>query len=161
MFCPGLNPKNLIELDEFNQEFFDEIDKIENRISQGDDFETILKNINTEITEVKEFIPTSVKKENEDEIVLKYDKDYPHYFNKIRFNEESLIEEDPREIKIKRDGFNNKKELILTKIIIARKSGTTLFESDLFSKMAEERTKQIKVSDVDTESTFKVSLFDK
>ena len=35
-------------------------------------------------------------KENEDEIVLKYDKDYPHYFNKIRFNEESLIEEDPR-----------------------------------------------------------------
>jgi len=105
-------------------------------------------------------------KENEDEIALKYDKDYPHYFNKIRFNkirfnEESLIEEDPREIKIKRDGFNNKNEFILTKIIRARKSGTTLFESDLFSKMAEERTKQIKVGDLDTESTFKVSLFDK
>jgi hypothetical protein len=66
-----LNPNNLIELNEFNQEFFDEIDKIENRISQGDDFETILKNINAEITEVKEFIPTSVKKENEDEIYSK------------------------------------------------------------------------------------------
>ena len=29
-----LNPKNLIGLEEFNQDFFDEIDKIENRISQ-------------------------------------------------------------------------------------------------------------------------------
>ena len=66
-----LNPNNLIELNEFNQEFFDEIDKIENRISQGDDFETILKNINAEITEVNEFIPTTVKKENEDEIYSK------------------------------------------------------------------------------------------
>ena len=100
-------------------------------------------------------------KENEDEIVLKFYKDYPLYFNKIRFNEESIFEENPREIKIKRDGFKNKKELILTKIIRARKSGTILFENDLFSKMAEERTKQIKVSDLETESTFKVSLFDK
>ena len=33
-----LNPKNLIGLEEFNQEFFDEIDKIENKISQGDHF---------------------------------------------------------------------------------------------------------------------------
>ena len=33
-----LNPKNLIGLEEFNQEFFDEIDKIENKISQGENF---------------------------------------------------------------------------------------------------------------------------
>ena len=33
-----LNPKILIGLDEFNQDFFDEIDKIENRISNGDEF---------------------------------------------------------------------------------------------------------------------------
>src|SRR5210317_85966 len=33
-----LNPKILIGLEEFNQDFFDEIDKIENRISNGDNF---------------------------------------------------------------------------------------------------------------------------
>ena len=30
-----LNPKNLIGIEEFNQDFFDEIDEIENKISQG------------------------------------------------------------------------------------------------------------------------------
>ena len=33
-----LNPKNLIGIEEFNQEFFDEIDAIENKISQGESF---------------------------------------------------------------------------------------------------------------------------
>ena len=40
-----LNPKNLIGIDEFNQDFFDEIDEIENKISQGTSFENILENI--------------------------------------------------------------------------------------------------------------------
>ena len=66
-----LNPKNLIGLEEFNQEFFDEIDKIENKISQGDTFDNILKNINVNITEVKEYTPTSTKKINEDRIYSK------------------------------------------------------------------------------------------
>ena len=66
-----LNPKNLIGLEEFNQEYFDEIDKIENRISQGDVFESIVENINAKIIEVKEFTPTSTKKINEDSIYSK------------------------------------------------------------------------------------------
>ena len=70
-----LNPKNLINLGEFNQEFFDEIDKIENRISQGDTFDNILKNINVNITEVKEYTPTSIKKINEDRIYSKRTSD--------------------------------------------------------------------------------------
>ena len=66
-----LNPKNLIGIEEFNQEFFDEIDKIEDKISQGDTFENILKNINVNIAEVKEYTPTSTKKINEDKIYSK------------------------------------------------------------------------------------------
>ncbi len=54
-----LNPKNLIGVDEFNQEFFDEIDKIENRISEGNNFETVLENIKVEIKEIIEYAPTS------------------------------------------------------------------------------------------------------
>ena len=54
-----LNPKNLIGIEEFNQEFFDEVDKIENQISEGTDFETILENINVEVNEIIEYTPTS------------------------------------------------------------------------------------------------------
>ena len=54
-----LNPKNLIGIEEFNQEFFDMVDKIENQISEGADFENILENINVEVKEIIEYAPTS------------------------------------------------------------------------------------------------------
>ena len=66
-----LNPKNLIGLEEFNQEFFDEIDKIENKISQGDTFDTILENINVDIKEVNKFVASSAMESNEDIIYSK------------------------------------------------------------------------------------------
>ena len=52
----------MIGLEEFNQEFFDEIDKIENKISQGDTFESIIENIKVDVLEIKEFTPSSIKK---------------------------------------------------------------------------------------------------
>ena len=66
-----LNPKNLIGLEEFNQQFFDEIDKIENKISQGNSFESIIENLNVNVKEIKEFTPTTTKKINEDNIYSK------------------------------------------------------------------------------------------
>ncbi len=66
-----LNPKNLIGIEEFNQEFFDEIDSIENKISQGSTFENILEEINVDIIEVYEFAPSSSKQINEDLIYSK------------------------------------------------------------------------------------------
>ena len=66
-----LNPKNLIGLEEFNQDFFDEIDKIENKISQGDTFETIVENIKADIIEISKYTTSSTKKINEDRIYSK------------------------------------------------------------------------------------------
>ncbi len=66
-----LNPKNLIGIGEFNQDFFDEIDTIENKISQGSTFDTILEDINVDIIEVNEFAPSSSKQINEDLIYSK------------------------------------------------------------------------------------------
>ena len=54
-----LNPKNLIGVEEFNQEFFDEIDKIENQISEGADFGTILGSIKVNVNEIIEYAPSS------------------------------------------------------------------------------------------------------
>ena len=66
-----LNPKNLIGLEEFNQEFFDKIDDIENKISQGDTFQSIIEELKVNIIEVKEYTPSSTKKINEDIIYSK------------------------------------------------------------------------------------------
>ena len=66
-----LNPKILIGLEEFNQDFFDEIDKIENKISNGNDFQSIVQNIKANIIEIKEFTQSSTKKINEDMIYSK------------------------------------------------------------------------------------------
>ena len=66
-----LNPKNLIGIEEFNQDFFDEIDSIENKISQGSTFDTILEDINVDIIEINEFAPSSGKQINEDLIYSK------------------------------------------------------------------------------------------
>ena len=66
-----LNPKILIGLEEFNQDFFDEIDKIENKISNGDNFQSIIQNIKTDIKKINKFNPSSTKKINEDLIYSK------------------------------------------------------------------------------------------
>ena len=66
-----LNPKNLIGIEEFNQEFFDKIDSIENKISQGITFDTILEDINVDIVKVNGFAPSSSKQINEDLIYSK------------------------------------------------------------------------------------------
>ncbi len=54
-----LNPKNLIGVEEFNQEFFDGIDNIENQISEGAEFENILENIEAKVHERVQYVPTS------------------------------------------------------------------------------------------------------
>ena len=53
-----LNPKNLIGIDEFNQDFFDLIDKIENKISNGNSFKSILKDLDLNPQSVNNYIPS-------------------------------------------------------------------------------------------------------
>jgi peptidyl-prolyl cis-trans isomerase D len=67
----SLNPKNLIGLDEFNQEFFNKIDNIENKISQGDTFQSIIENLKISVTEIEKYTPSVIKKNNEDKIYSK------------------------------------------------------------------------------------------
>ncbi len=66
-----INPKNLIGVEEFNQEFFDEIDKIENNISLGNTFNSLIENLDIDIIEVNEFSPDGDEKQNESLIFSK------------------------------------------------------------------------------------------
>ena len=60
-----LNPKNLIGVEEFNQEFFDRIDKIENQISEGADFDAILESIKVNVNKIIEYAPNSEAQSSE------------------------------------------------------------------------------------------------
>ena len=66
-----LNPKNLIGIDEFNQDFFNEIDEIENKISQSESFNSIIKNINVDVIDISEFVPNENTSTNEELIYSK------------------------------------------------------------------------------------------
>ena len=66
-----LNPKNLIGIDEFNQDFFNEIDDIENKISQGEKFNSIIENINVDVIDINEFVPNAKTNSNEELIYSK------------------------------------------------------------------------------------------
>ena len=54
-----LNPKNLIGINEFNQDFFNQIDNIENKISEGNNFKSIIENLEIIPVSVNNYKPTS------------------------------------------------------------------------------------------------------
>ena len=63
-----LTPKNLIGLDEFNQTFFDAIDKIDNKISKNIGFNTIINELNIKPIIKKDFINLDNKETIENKI---------------------------------------------------------------------------------------------
>ena len=53
-----LNPQNLIGINEFNQDFFNQIDNIENKISNGDTFKNIVKGFDINPKLITNYIPS-------------------------------------------------------------------------------------------------------
>jgi peptidyl-prolyl cis-trans isomerase D len=51
----SINPQNLIGIDEYNQEFFDKIDQIENSILNGVEFDSIISELNINTTKVEDY----------------------------------------------------------------------------------------------------------
>ena len=66
-----LNPKALIGVEEFNQEFFDKIDIIENQISQGKTFNSLIENLDVDVVKVNQFSPDTNEQQNENLIYSK------------------------------------------------------------------------------------------
>jgi peptidyl-prolyl cis-trans isomerase D len=50
-----INPQNLIGINEYNQEFFDKIDQIENSILNGVEFDSIISELNINTTKVEDY----------------------------------------------------------------------------------------------------------
>ena len=51
----SINPRNLIGINEYNQEFFDKIDQIENSILNGVEFNSIISELNINTTKIEDY----------------------------------------------------------------------------------------------------------
>ena len=63
-----ITPKNLIGVNEFNQNFFDKIDDIENKIAKNVDYDLIVKDLNIKINQQKKYINIDNKETIENKI---------------------------------------------------------------------------------------------
>ena len=97
-----INPLNLIGVDEFNQEFFDKIDEIENNILNGKNFNEIIKKFNLKINEINDYRYSN----DSDEIIKNIFKLKNNNFD-IFENNESFIIYNIESIKKKNPDINN------------------------------------------------------
>ena len=159
-----LNPKILIGLEEFNQDFFDEIDKIENKISNGNDFQSIIQNIKANIIEVKEFTPSSTKKINEDMIYSKRSSSIDLIENGDNFLLYSITNKYDRGPDL--DDQNTKdeiQELVYQKgkfdlnRKVLEKIQKKEFDSNKFTKMAANDLMNISLNSINDSNTFEIN----
>jgi peptidyl-prolyl cis-trans isomerase D len=64
----NISPKNLIGIEEFNQEFFDKIDDIENQISKNINFKIIVQSLNLSPTSITSYINLDNEKTTKNKI---------------------------------------------------------------------------------------------
>ncbi len=159
-----LNPKNLIGLEEFNQDFFNEIDEIENKISRGDTFEKILENINSNIIEINKFIPSSTKKNNEDIIYSKRSSKIDIIEDGDNFLLFSIIDKynlgpDLNDETIKDEMLDlvfQKEKFELNKRVL-EKIQKKEFNNDKFNEYAGENLKKSSINSINDDSTFEAN----
>jgi len=70
-----LTPQNLVETDEYNELFFEKIDEIENKISNGVKFKDIISKLKIQLTIKTNYISNSKNDETEEKIYQKRNED--------------------------------------------------------------------------------------
>ena len=80
-----INPQILIGINEFNQEFFDKVDQIENNIINGDDFDTIISEFNLSSISINDYKYSSESNEIEKKIYEVKNNDFDIFENKDDF----------------------------------------------------------------------------
>jgi len=105
-----LNPKNLLGMEEFNEAFFDKIDKIEIDISNEIPFETIVADLNIKPIVVNDFRLSSEKKEIEKKIFELRNNKFDLFENEndyVLYQVKSIEQKKPD-----LNNINNKNEII-------------------------------------------------
>ena len=139
-----ITPKNLIEIDEFNDEFFKKIDEIENNILNGSNIREINEVYNLKLNEINNFILNDdsdeileeiYSKRNQDKIQLVDKNDYYLIFEISNINKKIPNKADPKFLEKVKNNVILKKKFEFNKSLF-EKIDEKIFNDDEFLKLS-------------------------
>ena len=147
-----ITPKNLIGIDEFNQNFFDKIDDIENKIAKNVDYDLIVKDLNIKINQQKKYINIDNKETIENKI-------YNSRKNKIQILEDNnrYIFYNINKVNTKLPSINNNKFNTQIKKLLFQKEKFE-FNKNILEKIDKKDFNQISFDKLANGNTEKIKL---
>ena len=159
-----INPKTLIGIDEFNQEFFNKIDEIENKISQNIIFDTLIKDFDLTTKSLNDFSPIEENDSIENKIYSlrsnKFDlvesgNDYILYNiskteGKTPDISDTLVKNDILELIFQKNKFDFNRDLI-------SKIQNNEFNDNTFLEMSKNSSEIKKINSIEDDSLFNLN----
>ncbi len=158
-----ITPKNLIEIDEFNDEFFKKIDEIENNILNGANIREINEIYNLKLNEINnlvlndnsdEILEEIYSKRNQDKIQLIDKNDYYLIFEISNINKKIPNKEDPKFLKNVQNNVILKKKFEFNKSLF-EKIDEKKFNDDEFVKLSKD-TNNIKTITIKNSNDYEI-----
>ena len=158
-----ITPKNLIEIDEFNDEFFKKIDEIENNILNGSNIREINEIYNFKLNEINNFVLNDdsdeileeiYSKRNQDKIQLVDKNDYYLIFEISNINKKIPNETDPKFLEKVKNNVILKKKFEFNKSLF-EKIDEKIFNDDEFLKLSKD-TNNIKTINIKNSNDYEV-----
>ncbi len=159
-----INPQNLIGINEFNQEFFDKIDQIENDILNGVTFETIISELNLNLKSIKNYKFSDKSNDIERKIFEVRNKNFDIFENKenfIIYKIESLEQKKPdindvqtkneiKELIIQKDKFDFNRKLL-------EQIRDDKFNDDDFLNLGKDKIQSLKFNSIKDNNVFEIN----
>ena len=158
-----ITPKNLIEIDEFNDEFFKKIDEIENNILNGSNIREINEVYNLKLNEINNFILNDdsdeileeiYSKRNQDKIQLVDKNDYYVIFEISNINKKIPNKNDPKFLENVKNNVILKKKFEFNKSLF-EKIDEKIFNDDEFLKLSKD-TNNIKTITIKNNNDYEI-----
>ena len=156
-----ISPKNLIGIEDFNQEFFDKIDDIENQISKNIDFKTIVQSLNMTPTLVTSYISLNNERTTENKIynsrkdkieILEDNGTYVFYNIENLVTKLPNLDDDKFKKKIKNLLFQKEKYEFNKKIL--DEINEEKFNQTSFEELSKNNFKKIKLNSINDDKKF-------
>jgi peptidyl-prolyl cis-trans isomerase D len=159
-----INPKNLLDTNEFNQLFFDKIDQIEIDISNELEFETIVKELDIEQIKVQNFRYSVNENEIEKKIfelrktqfdIFEYENDYILYEVKnVKLKEPNIsnqqIKDEILQLVYQKNKFDYNEELL-------KKIKNKKFSNEDFLAMSQNKIETTKLNSIKDNNKFEIN----
>ena len=158
-----ITPKNLIEIDEFNDEFFKKIDEIENNIFNGSNIKEINEIYNLKLNEINNFVLNDDSDEileeiysrrNQDKIQLVDKNDYYLIFEISNVNKKIPSKADPKFLEKVKNNVILKKKFEFNKSLF-EKIDEKIFNDDEFLKLSKD-TNNIKTITIKNSNDYEI-----